>query len=98
VIIDNALRKNIIFSQHNLVTDNTFNEFQLILCRNVLIYFDAPLQNKVLNLLYHSLSPLGYLAIGLKESLLVTDLNSKFDSILPALKIYKRREAPKEPR
>jgi len=87
------LRKNIVFSHHNLVTDNVFNKFQLILCRNVLIYFDPVLQNKVLNLLYNSLSPLGFLAIGIKESLLFTDLNSKFDNVLPSLKIFKRREA-----
>jgi chemotaxis protein methyltransferase CheR len=96
VLINKELRKNIFFSHHNLVTDNVFNEFQLILCRNVLIYFDPLLQNKVINLLYNSLSSLGYLAIGLKESLLFTDLNSKFDNIHPALKIYRRREAPKE--
>jgi chemotaxis protein methyltransferase CheR len=93
VLIDKELRKNIVFSHHNLVTDNVFNEFQLILCRNVLIYFDPVLQNKVLNLLYNSLSPLGFLAIGIKESLLFTDLNSKFDNVLPSFKIFKRREA-----
>ena len=98
VLINKELRKNIVFSHHNLVTDSVFNEFQLILCRNVLIYFDPVLQNKVLNLLYNSLSPLGFLAIGLKESLLFTDLNSKFESILPPLKIFKRREAHKEMR
>ncbi len=91
VMIDKALRKNIVFSHHNLATDNVFNEFQLILCRNVLIYFNPLLQNKVLKLLYNSLSPLGYLALGIKESLLFTDLNSKFDSVYPALKIFKRR-------
>jgi len=91
VMIDKALRKNIVFSHHNLVTDNVFNEFQLILCRNVLIYFNSLLQNKVINLLYNSLSPLGYLALGIKESLLFTDLSSKFESVYPALKIFKRR-------
>ncbi|HXL56269.1 MAG TPA: CheR family methyltransferase [Chitinophagaceae bacterium] len=91
VMIDKALRKNIIFSHHNLVTDNVFNEFQLIFCRNVLIYFNPVLQNKVINLLYSSLVPSGYLALGTKESLLFTDLNSKFDSVYPALKIFKRR-------
>jgi chemotaxis protein methyltransferase CheR len=98
VLIDKELRKNILFSKHNLVTDSIFNEFQLILCRNVLIYFDPLLQNKVLNLLYNSLSPFGFLAIGLKESLLFTDLNSKFDHLIPSLKIFKRREAQKEAR
>ena len=71
VLINKELRTNIIFSHHNLVTDNVFNEFQLILCRNVLIYFDPVLQNKVLNLLYNSLSPLGFLAIGIERILVI---------------------------
>jgi chemotaxis protein methyltransferase CheR len=91
VMIDKVLQKNIVFSNHNLVTDNVFNEFQLIFCRNVLIYFNPLLQNKVINLLYNSLSPLGYLALGIKESLPFRDLNSKFDSVYPALKIFKRK-------
>jgi chemotaxis protein methyltransferase CheR len=91
-LINKDLRKNILFSHHNLVTDSVFNEFQLIVCRNVLIYFDPELQNKVLNLLYNSLSPFGYLAIGMKESLLFTDLSSKFENVLPSVRIFKRRE------
>jgi chemotaxis protein methyltransferase CheR len=91
LMINKELRTNIVFSPHNLVSDSVFNEFQLILCRNVLIYFNSHLQNKVVNLLYNSLSPLGYLALGTKESLLLTDLKSKFDCIYPAQKIFKRR-------
>jgi chemotaxis protein methyltransferase CheR len=89
--LNEELRTNIVFSPHNLVSDSVFNEFQLILCRNVLIYFNSHLQNKVVNLLYNSLSPFGYLALGTKESLLFTDLRSKFDCIYPAQKIFKRR-------
>ena len=58
-----------IFSTHNLVSDHSFNEFQLILCRNVLIYFDKELQHKVFQLFDNSLEKLGYLALGSKESL-----------------------------
>ena len=52
-----------------MVTDNSFNEFQLIMCRNVIIYFDRPLQNKVFELFDGSLEKFGYLALGTKETL-----------------------------
>jgi chemotaxis protein methyltransferase CheR len=65
---DDELREKMIFSTHNLVSDHSFNEFQLILCRNVLIYFDRDLQFKVLQLFDNSLDNLGYLALGTKET------------------------------
>jgi chemotaxis protein methyltransferase CheR len=55
-----------IFATHNLVSDRSFNEFQLILCRNVMIYFDKDLQEQVLQLFDQSLEPLGFLALGIK--------------------------------
>lgn len=67
--IDSSLKENIVFATHNLVSDTSFNEFQLILCRNVLIYFDKDLQNKVFRLFDDSLQRLGYLALGAKETL-----------------------------
>lgn len=91
-ILNQSLKTNIVFAHHNLVTDRVFNEFQLVLCRNVLIYFNPALQNEVVALLYESLSTFGYLALGMKESLLFTDLNSKFESVYPEVKIFKRRE------
>ncbi|QIL39576.1 protein-glutamate O-methyltransferase CheR [Pedobacter sp. HDW13] len=66
---DECLSSKMIFSTHNLVSDHSFNEFQLILCRNVLIYFDKDLQHKVFNLFDNSIENLGYLALGSKESL-----------------------------
>jgi len=66
---DETLNSKMIFSTHNLVSDHSFNEFQLILCRNVLIYFDKDLQHKVFQLFDNSLEKLGYLALGSKESL-----------------------------
>ncbi|RNL50671.1 CheR family methyltransferase [Pedobacter jejuensis] len=66
---DETLSEKMIFSTHNLVSDHSFNEFQLILCRNVLIYFDKELQHKVFQLFDNSLEQLGYLALGSKESL-----------------------------
>lgn len=69
VIFKKSFRSRMIFSTHNLVSDSSFNEFQLILCRNVLIYFDKDLQDRVLNLFHASLAPLGYLALGSRETL-----------------------------
>ncbi|WP_207492979.1 CheR family methyltransferase [Aridibaculum aurantiacum] len=90
VVFNAELRKQLIFSQHNLVTDHVFNEFQLVCCRNVLIYFNKDLQNRVLNLFYDSLSPLGYLALGIKESVLFSDLKMKFANVDRSNKIYRR--------
>lgn len=82
---DVDLKEKMIFSTHNLVSDHSFNEFQLILCRNVLIYFDRDLQFKVLQLFDNSLEQLGFLALGTKET---TDFS-------PISKHYKRLEMEK---
>ena len=71
-----------IFSTHNLVSDNSFNEFQLILCRNVLIYFDRELQHKVLDLFDDSLEDLGYLALGTKETIDFSEVSKKYKRLL----------------
>ncbi|GAB3939516.1 chemotaxis protein CheR [Spirosoma harenae] len=91
-IIGKDYRKNIVLAQHNLAIDQVFNEFQLICCRNVLIYFNRELQNRVFQLFYDSLSPLGYLAIGLKESIQWADVGPKFDAISSANRIYRRKQ------
>ncbi len=80
-LFDKSLRQNIVFSYHNLTCDKSFNEFQLILCRNVLIYFNQVLQNKAINLFYESLAPFGILGLGNKESLLFTDRKKCFSDI-----------------
>jgi chemotaxis protein methyltransferase CheR len=72
------LKSKIIFSTHNLVSDHSFNEFQLILCRNVLIYFDRDLQHKVLNLFDDSLEDLGFLALGSKETINFSQFAKKY--------------------
>lgn len=72
------LKSKIIFSTHNLVSDSSFNEFQLILCRNVLIYFDKDLQNKVFRLFDDSLQSLGFLALGSKETLRFSDVEHQY--------------------
>lgn len=78
---DESLREKMIFSTHNLVSDRSFNEFQLILCRNVLIYFDKDLQAKVFDLFEQSLDNLGYLALGSKETLRFSSIISRFKKI-----------------
>jgi chemotaxis protein methyltransferase CheR len=88
VLWDKTLRQNIVFSVHNLAMDKSFNEFQLILCRNVLIYFNQSLQNKVIELFYDSLCVFGFLALGNKESLLFSQKQKCFDDIDRKEKIY----------
>lgn len=87
-LFDRELRSNVVFAPHNLVSDQSFNEFQLILCRNVLIYFNQSLQNRVMNLFYDSLCTFGILGLGNKESLLFTDKQKCFDPIDKKEKIF----------
>ena len=87
-LLDRSLRENIVFSSHNLAVDTSFNEFQLILCRNVLIYFNQSLQNKAISLFYDSLCPFGILALGSKESLLFSAKQKHFQDLDRKEKIY----------
>jgi chemotaxis protein methyltransferase CheR len=77
-----------LFSPHNLATDKSFNEFQLIICRNVLIYFNQQLQDKVIDLFYDSLCPFGFVGLGAKESLLFSSQRVAFTEIDRKEKIY----------
>ena len=79
--LKDELKSKIIFSTHNLVTDNSFNEFQLILCRNVIIYFDRPLQNTVFELFDNSLEKFGYLALGTKETLDFSSISKNYERL-----------------
>jgi chemotaxis protein methyltransferase CheR len=85
-----ALRRNIVFSQHNLVTDRSFAEFNVILCRNVMIYFDRDLQNRVHQLFYDSLPVYGILALGSNESMRFTRHEKSFQALDEREKIYRR--------
>jgi chemotaxis protein methyltransferase CheR len=87
-LIDKSLKQNVVFSIHNLAIDRSFNEFQLILCRNVLIYFNQSLQNKVIHLFYESLCRFGILALGSKESLLFSDKQKSFHEVDRREKIF----------
>jgi chemotaxis protein methyltransferase CheR len=85
-----GLRKQILFSQHNLVSDGTFNEFNLVMCRNVLIYFDQQLRDRAHELFHASLSNFGILALGKKESLRFTRLEPHYQELGDNLRIYRR--------
>lgn len=90
VMFDKSLKQNIVFSSHNLVTDKSFNEFEIIMCRNVMIYFNQALQNKVFDLFYESLCVFGFLCLGNKESLLFSDKQNRFEDIDHREKIFRK--------
>lgn len=89
-IIKQSLKRNIVFATHNLVSDTSFNEFNLILCRNVMIYFARPLQNQVFALLHKSLSRLGVLGLGKKEALRYSGIEHHYEELSEELKLYRR--------
>ncbi|MBT4521616.1 MAG: protein-glutamate O-methyltransferase CheR [Halieaceae bacterium] len=93
--MSDALRENITFANHNLVTDGVFGEMNLILCRNVLIYFDKMLQNRVLNLFRDSLSHRGFLCLGSKESLEFSPVAQEFEAVSRHERIFQKRGLPK---
>ena len=90
VIFSSALKSNVVFSEHNLATDGSFNEFQVILCRNVMIYFNRDLQARVHNLLYDSLSMFGVFGIGNKESLKFTPRAEFYQHLNDRDKLYRK--------
>ena len=89
-LFDQSLTKNVVFSQHNLVTDRSFSEFNVILCRNVLIYFDKTLQSKVHSLFYDSLAMFGVLILGSKETLRFMAHEDCYQQIAPPEKIFRK--------
>ena len=91
--LDARLRRNVTFARHNLAMDASFGEMQLIVCRNVLIYFNRELQNQVLELFWESLENGGYLCLGDNESLLFTSVVDRFDVVNESARIYKKRSA-----
>jgi chemotaxis protein methyltransferase CheR len=84
------LTKNIVFAQHNLVTDGSFNEFNVILCRNVLIYFSKSLREKVHQLFYQSLGVFGILGLGDKETMKFTGMSNYYEKVAHGQKLYKK--------
>jgi chemotaxis protein methyltransferase CheR len=85
-----ALTENVVFAQHNLVSDSSFNEFQVIICRNVMIYFDRTLQNRVHELFYESLVRLGVLGLGSKETIHFSPFEGRYEELDPGQKLYRK--------
>ncbi|MEQ1501943.1 MAG: CheR family methyltransferase, partial [Myxococcota bacterium] len=85
-----APRSNLVFAQHNLVSDGSFNEFHLVLCRNVLIYFESALKDRVHSLIHASLVRSGVLALGTSESLRFSRHADAFDVIDEELRLYRK--------
>ena len=85
-----ALIENVVFAQHNLATDRSFNEFHVIVCRNVMIYFDKPLQDHVHRLFYDSLVTFGVLALGHKESIRFTPHDTHYEELDREERLYRK--------
>jgi chemotaxis protein methyltransferase CheR len=85
-----SLADNMVFARHNLVSDRSFNEFNVILCRNVLSYFAPSLQDEVHRLLYDSLAIFGVLGLGRRESLKSTGLQRRYETLDPVESLYRR--------
>jgi chemotaxis protein methyltransferase CheR len=90
VIMANQLKKNIVWANHNLVTDGVFSTVHLILCRNVMIYFNKKLQNRVHELFYDSLIKGGFLCLGAKESIKFTNLADRYIEVDKKQKLLKK--------
>lgn len=87
---DPELARNIVFAQHNLATDRSFNEFHLIVCRNVMIYFGRELQRHVHELFLDSLAPLGLLALGRKEAIAPAEIAARYEALDAVEKLFRR--------
>ena len=85
-----SLLDGVVFAQHNLASDAAFNEFQVITCRNVMIYFAAPLQEHVHRLFYESLAMFGVLALGQKETIRFSPHESSFEELDAAERLYRK--------
>jgi chemotaxis protein methyltransferase CheR len=85
-----SLSEGVIFAQHNLASDAAFNEFQAIVCRNVMIYFDRPLQEHVHRLFHESLATFGVLALGQKETIKFSPHEASYEELDHAERLYRK--------
>jgi len=90
-LFDKSLRDRIVFADHNLVTDSVFGEMQVIVCRNVLIYFNRELQGRVIRLFDDSLCSGGFLCLGSKESMKYSGCSDRFDSFIEDERIFRKK-------
>lgn len=91
VVMKRFLKEQVLFSSHNLATDGVFGEMHMICCRNVLIYFNRDLQNRVLELFYDSLCPGGFLCLGTKESMKFSSVADNFEVVCGKEKIFRKK-------
>ena len=91
---DKRLREHTVFADHSLVSDSIFAEVQLVVCRNVLIYFTRPLQNRAIQLFRGALVDRGFLGLGAKETLHFSEHAAAFDDFVPEQRIYRKRDSP----
>ena len=89
-LFDHSLIENVLFTPHNLATDRSFSEFNVIFCRNVMIYFDKELKHRVLDLFTESLTNFGVLGLGKKESLALTPHEPRYQTVAPGEKLYRK--------
>jgi chemotaxis protein methyltransferase CheR len=89
-LFDRSLTENVVWAPHNLVQDRSFNTFNAILCRNVMIYFDRTLQNRVHHLFHDSLERFGILALGHKESIRFSGLEESYEEVDATQKLYRK--------
>ena len=89
-ILKSSLRNNVVFAQHNLATDGSFNEFHVILCRNVMIYFNSELQSDVYKLLHESLVMFGVLGLGARETMKFSPHEHAYEEIDADARLYRR--------
>jgi chemotaxis protein methyltransferase CheR len=90
VVFRPFLRENVIFATHNLVGDSSFNESHIIFCRNVMIYFNRSLQDRVHRLFHESLVTFGYLGLGRSESLRFSTGENNYESVSAKEKLYRK--------
>ena len=97
IVMDRELKNKITFANHNLVSDQVFGEMHLILCRNVMIYFDKKLQERVVGLFDQSLIWGGFLCLGGRESLRFSSLSEQYERLDSKNRIYRKRVAHNHP-
>lgn len=90
-MINRKLLENVTFSTHNLVTDSSFGEFHVIFCRNVMIYFNQHLQERVMHLFRDSLSSLGFLGLGSKESIFPMNFRDEYKEMAEGTRLFRAR-------
>ena len=93
-MFDKSLRRDVVFSDHSLVTDSVFAEMQFVSCRNVLIYFDRELQDRAVGLFKDALPCNGFLGLGAKENLRFSSHAEAFTEFDREARIYRKRAAP----